>query len=143
MIITIISLIALVLGIVFFVILKIKEPDGFTETWYDNLGIAAVATSLFGVIAMSICSVLIITSHATTEINIAKAEIKYNALSKQVAVINSDYEDVSKATVIQNVAEWNMNVEKEKYWTYNPLTSWFYSQKYTESLKYIDLDLLK
>lgn len=143
MIITIISLAAFVLGIVFFVILKIKEPDGFTETWYDNLGVAAIATSLYGIVATLICAALIIASHATTEINIAKAEIKYNALSKQVAVINSDYEDVSKATVIQNVAQWNMNVEKEKYWTYNPLTSWLYSQKYTESLKYIDLDLLE
>lgn len=143
MIITIISLTAFVLGVVFFAILKIKEPDGFTETWYDNLGIVAIATSLYGIVATLICAALIIASHATAEINIAKAEIKYNALSKQVAAINSDYEDVSKATVIQNAAEWNMNIEKEKYWTYNPLTSWFYSQKYTESLKYIDLDSLE
>lgn len=143
MIITIISLIVLGFGIVSFIILKANEPDGFLKTWCNNLGIAAIATSLFGVIATFICAVLIIASHATTEINIAKAEIKYNALSAQVAVINSDYENISKATVIQNVAEWNMNIEKEKYWTYNPFTSWFYSKKYTESLKYIDLDSLE
>ena len=143
MIITIISLAAFVLGIVFFAILKIKESDGFTETWYCNLGIAALAASLFGIVATFICSVMIISSYATADVRINESKIKYDALVKQVAVINSDYKDVSKATVIQNVAEWNMNVEKEKYWTYNPLTSWFYSQKYTESLKYIDLDSLE
>lgn len=142
MIITIISLIALGLGIVF---LTILETNGRVQQkpWYDNLVIAMIICFPFGVIATFICAVLIITSHATTEINIAKAEIKYNALSAQVAVINSDYENISKTTVIQNVAEWNMNIEKEKYWTYNPFTSWFYSQKYTESLKYIDLDSLE
>ncbi len=144
MIITIISLIALGFGIMSFIILKANEPDGFAETWCSNLGIAAIATSLFGVIATFICAALIIASHATTEINIAKAEIKYNALSAQVAVINSDYENVLyKTTVIKNVADWNMNVEKEKYWTYNPFTSWFYSPNYTESLKYIDLKSLE
>lgn len=142
MIITIISLIALGLGIAF---LTILETNGRVQQqpWYDNLVIAMIICFSFGIVATLICAALIIASHATAEINIAKAEIKYNALSEQVAVVNSDYEDVSKATVIQNVAEWNMNVEKEKYWTYNPLTSWFYSQKYTESLKYIDLDLLE
>lgn len=143
MIITLISLVTLGLGIVFFIILKANESDGFLKMWYSNLGIAAIATSLFGIIATFICAVLIIASHATTEINIAKAEIKYNALSAQVAVINSDYGDISKATVIQNVVDWNMNAGKEKYWTYNPFTSWFYSQKYTETLKYIDLDSLE
>ena len=142
MIITIISLIALGLGIAF---LTILETNGRVQQqpWYDNLVIAMIICFSFGIVATLICAALIIASHATAEINIAKAEIKYNALSEQVAVVNSDYEDVSKATVIQNVAEWNMNVGKEKYWTYNPLTSWFYSQKYTESLKYIDLKSLE
>lgn len=143
MIVTIVSLAALGLGIAFWIILKTNESDGFIETWYDNLGIAAIATSIFGIIAIFLCLTPIIASHATSDLHINKAKIKYDALVAQVEVLNSDYEDISKATVIQNVADWNMNVEKEKYWTYNPFTSWFHSPKYTESLKYIDLDSLE
>lgn len=52
----------------------------------------------------------------------------------------SDYEDVSKTTVIANAYDWNKEVHNAKYWAKNPWTSWFWSQKLVDSLEYIELD---
>ena len=53
---------------------------------------------------------------------------------------NSDYEDASKAAVIQRVYEWNKKVYNAKYWSSNPLTNWFWNKKYVDSLEYIELE---
>ena len=66
--------------------------------------------------------------------------LERESIVKQVECISSDYEDVSKATVIANVYDWNKEVHNMKYWAKNPWTSWFYSQKFVDSLEYIELE---
>ena len=75
--------------------------------------------------------------------DIYEAGLERNAIIKQIGVINTDYEDISKATVIKNVYDWNKNVHSIKYYGKNPWTSWFWSQKYVDSLEYIDVEWLE
>ena len=49
-----------------------------------------------------------------------------------------DAENISKSDVIKDVSEWNKMVLEKKYWSKNPWTSWFFSQKVVDDLKYID-----
>ena len=77
---------------------------------------------------------------ANIGVDIYNAKLEYDAIAKQVECINSDYEDVSKAAVIQRVYEWNKKVYNAKYWSNNPLTNWFWNKKYVDSLEYIELE---
>lgn len=93
-----------------------------------------------GVIIAFICIVCLICGHCAVDKSIYDAELEYNALIKQVEAVNSEYEDVSKATVINRVYKWNKGVYSEKYWAENPWTNWFYDKDYVNSLKYIDME---
>lgn len=72
--------------------------------------------------------------------DIYEHNLERESIVKQVECISSDYEDVSKTTVIANAYDWNKEVHNAKYWAKNPWTSWFWSQKLVDSLEYIELD---
>ena len=81
-----------------------------------------------------------ITNIMLDDKDIYEYSLKRESIVKQVECISSDYEDVSKATVIANVYDWNKEVYNAKYWASNPWTSWFWSQKFVDSLEYIELE---
>ena len=114
---------------------------GFREKFYsleDFFDIVAFFSALIGIIGIFICIFCIICGHAGVECKIERNQIAYESLCERLEIINSDYEDVSKSDVINDIAEWNKDVYSVKYWSKNPWTSWFYSQEEADALQFIE-----
>ena len=94
--------------------------------------------SAIGGIFFAGCIVVIICMHVGVNKNIEINRIEYESLCHRLEIVNSDYEDMSKSDVIKDISEWNKAVLYKKYWAKSPWTSWFYSQKVVDELKYID-----
>ena len=105
--------------------------------WRDIEDDIPAVLSVVGFICLICCIVGIICSHVGENKNIEMNNIEYESLCNRLEIINSDYEDMSKSDVIKDVSEWNKMVLEKKYWAKNPWTSWFFSQKVVEELKYI------
>ena len=101
--------------------------------------IATIVTTTTSILMVFVISLVFFITHIGTNQQIIKNEIEYKALIKQVEIIDSDYEDVSKTRVIQNVAEWNKKVASAKYWVKNPWTRWLCNKKVADNLKFIDM----
>lgn len=106
--------------------------------WRDIEDDIPVVLSVVGFICLICCIIGIICAHVGENKNIEMNNIEYESLCNRLEIINSDYEDMSKSDVIKDVSEWNKMVLEKKYWAKNPWTSWFFSQKVVDELKYID-----
>ena len=129
MIITLIGIGLFVLGIIG---LKFSKSEGLEAGSF-----VAIIIGFFWIFA---CSTLIVINTVTAEKDIYNARLERECIVKQLEIINSDYEDISKSTVIQNLYDWNEKVHDTKYWSSNPLTNWFWNKKYVDSLEYIELE---
>ena len=106
--------------------------------WRDIEDDIPVGLSAISFIFLIFCIIGIICAHAVENKNIEMNNIEYESLCQRLEIVNSEYEDMSKSDVIKDVSEWNKMVLEKKYWAKNPLTSWFFSQKVVDELKYID-----
>ena len=106
--------------------------------WRDIEDDIPVVLSVVGFICLICCIIGIICAHVGENKNIEINNIEYESLCNRLEIINSDYEDMSKSDVIKDVSEWNKMVLEKKYWAKNPWTSWFFSQKVVDDLKYIE-----
>lgn len=134
---TLLGIVLLVIGIITYVINeKICSLD-----WRDTvtMGISLTGITIGGIMSV-VCLVMLILAHVHVDKQIHDADVKYESLVKQVECIDSDYEDMSKASVIENVYEWNKDVYDAKYWSENKWTNWFYDKDYVDSLKYIEME---
>ncbi len=110
------------------------------ERWrYSDWDVIGAGLAIINVGILIFCAFIIWSVHFSADAEIAKDQIKYDSLCKRYEIIQSEYEDVSKTEVIKDIAEWNMAVQHEKYWSENLLTNWFYSKKHADSLQYIDI----
>ena len=57
----------------------------------------------------------------------------------EVKIADAGNDDAAKILAIQNVSEWNQKVKEDKYWTYNPWTSWYHNEKVVDAEKVIKL----
>lgn len=128
---TLITVALLVIGITLVI-----TDDGCND-WLFGLGETCLVLGLF--IGFIIGAIAII-NHTAVNKSIYEAEMQYESLTKQLQTIDSEYEDVSKAEVIQKVYDWNTEVYKSKYWTDSPWTNWLCSKKYSDSLKYVEME---
>ena len=102
---------------------------------------ATSAISLvIGICITIILGIIIILTHSCIDNDIYTSKLTYESLIDRIEYIDSDYEDVSKSEVIKDIYEWNKSVHSAKYWSSNPWTNWFWSQKYVDSLEYIELE---
>ena len=106
--------------------------------WRDIEDDIPVVLSVVGFICLICCIIGILCAHVGENKNIEMNNIEYESLCQRLELVNPDYEDVSKSDVIKDVSEWNKMVLEKKYWSKNPWTSWFFSQKVVNELKYID-----
>lgn len=137
---TLLSIVLLVIGIISFII----NEKMSTWDWRDNITMVVGVTGVMaGGVMLIVCFVMLILAHTNVNKTIHDADMQYKSLVKQVECIDSDYEDVSKATVIENVYEWNRDVYDAKYWSENKWTNWFYDKDYVDSLKYIEMEEYK
>lgn len=132
MIIVLFLIIMAIIGIVISIIVPKIAP-------YSEWDVVGAMLTIINVTGLIICAFMIFLVHFSEDAEIAKDQIKYESLCKRYEIIQSEYEDVSKAEVIKDIAEWNRAVQHQKYWSENLLTNWFYSKKYADSLQYIDI----
>lgn len=137
MIITLITIAVFVLGVIGYIFYNRDIIPWKCEEGIELLSLCAIGISS---IAILIEFLTIIGSQCTANKCIYEYSLERESIVKQVECISSDYEDVSKATVIANVYDWNKKVHNTKYWAKNPWTSWYYSQKFVDSLEYIELE---
>lgn len=137
MILTLIGIGLIVLGIIFYYIYS-KVALSF------NISFLLEATSaislVIGICITIILGIIIILTHSCIDNDIYTSKLTYESLIDRIEYIDSDYEDVSKSEVIKDIYEWNKSVHSAKYWSSNPWTNWFWSQKYVDSLEYIELE---
>ncbi len=136
MLLTLIGIILCVSGFVG-LILSADRPRYFDSGIEILSGIALG----IGFIWLIVCIAFIIIVHCTIidNINISNEQYEREAIEKQVECLSSNYEDVSKTTVIQKAYDWNKKVYNAQYWSNNIWTNWFWSKKYVDSLEYIEL----
>ena len=137
MIITLIGIGLLFLAIICFVCC---EKCLFSYDVDDFICVIGIILCVAGIVVTLTSGTVIGCANIGVDRDIYTAKLEYDAIVKQVECINSDYEDVSKAAVIQRVYEWNKKVYNAKYWSSNPLTNWFWNKKYVDSLEYIELE---
>lgn len=132
MILTLIFLGLIILGIIF---CKLDKND--YDIYLGGLSI------VIGSACLSASIVIIAASYISAPKVIQENKLKYESLCKRCENINSEYEDISKSDLINDIAEWNMKVYDTKYWTSNPWTSWFNPPKIADNLDYICLDVFE
>ena len=137
MIITLITIVVLALGVIGGIL---SYRDIIPRKYDEHIAFWSAVAVCFAGIAMFIEIALIVDAHCAVNKNIYEYNLERESIVKQVECISSNYEDVSKATVIANVYDWNKEVHNTKYWVENPWTSWFCSQKFADSLEYIELE---
>ena len=137
MIITLITIIVFVLGVIGCIL---YNRDIVPQKCKECIALLSLCAVFMAGIAILIEIPGIISRHCAANKDIYEYSLKRESIVKQVECISSDYEDVSKATIIANVYDWNKEVYNAKYWAKNPWTSWFWSQKFVDSLEYIELE---
>lgn len=125
MILTIIAIIAVVIGLV----MMFSNREVIMELGALLFGVGGIA---------AVIMLGIIITHVGVDVYIERNRIEYEALCERLEIANSDYEDVSKSDVVKDVADWNKNVYSYKHWAYNPWTNWFYSRRVADELKIIE-----
>lgn len=138
MIITLIGIILIVLGIICFIIYNNNYSLSYKTEGFISI-ICIFSLFIGGFITLT-ALIYIISAHCTVNKDIYDASVERASIIKQIEYINTDYEDVSKVTVIQNVYGWNKKVHDTQYWSKNPWTNWFYSEDYVDSLYYIETE---
>lgn len=128
------------IALIVLTVLHVGVRDRLSYSLTDFLDIVAFLNGMIGGIGICICILCIILGHSGVECHIERNQITYESLCERLEIINSDYEDVSKSDVINDVAEWNKDVYSVKYWSKNPWTSWFYSQEEADALQFIETD---
>lgn len=129
MILTIITIIAIVIGVV--LLHKAEYDDGVL------FGLGLLFTVGGGLIAL-IMTTCIICAHVGVDAVIEENRIEYESLCQRYEIVTSEYEDVSKSDVIKDIAEWNKAVYSYKHWANNPWTSWFYSKRVADNVEMIE-----
>lgn len=137
MIITLITIVVFALGIFGYIL---YERDIIPWKYKEYIELLSFLAVFIANIAIAVEISTIICQHCTVNKDIYEHNLERESIVKQVECISSDYEDVSKTTVIANAYDWNKEVHNAKYWAKNPWTSWFWSQKLVDSLEYIELD---
>lgn len=121
---------------------KLYRFSGFL-TYSEALDALSHFSFILGIIGLIICGLLILITHTGVDAQIRSNQIEYESLCDRIDIINSDYEDISKSDVIKDVADWNERVNRALYWSQNPWTSWFYSQREVSELKFIEYGGIK
>lgn len=133
---TIIAFGLLILGIVCFILIENVNLPFIIKDFLEGVSIICL---LIGIVGSILVSVFILFIHTSVDYKIQRTQIVYDGLVKRLEIINSDYYDISKSDVIKDVSEWNLDVYSNKHWGDSKWTNWFYSKKYVDSLKYIEL----
>lgn len=135
MILTYIAMGLVIVGIVLSVV------DGSNPNKCNKLLIVLSSTSLvLGIVMGALIGLVFIANHTAVDNQIYEKQMEYESITRRLQIIDSEYEDVSKAEIIQKVYDWNTAVYLSKYWAKSPWTNWLCNKKYSDSLEYIEME---
>ena len=135
MILTYIAMGLVIIGIVLSVV------DGSNPNKCNTLLIVLSSTSLvLGIVMGALIGLVFIANHTAVDNQIYEKQMEYESITRQLQIIDSEYEDVSKAEIIQKVYDWNTAVYLSKYLAKSPWTNWLCNKKYSDSLEYIEME---
>lgn len=135
MILTYIAMGLVIVGIVLSVV------DGRNPNKCNMLLIVLSSTSLvLGIVMGALIGLVFIANHTAVDNQIYEKQMEYESITRQLQIIDSEYEDVSKAEIIQKVYDWNTAVYLSKYLAKSPWTNWVCNKKYSDSLEYIEME---
>lgn len=135
MILTYIAMGLVIVGIVLSVV------DGSNPNKCNKLLIVLSSTSsVLGIVMGALIGLVFIANHTAVDNQIYEKQMEYESITRQLQIIDSEYEDVSKAEIIQKVYDWNTAVYLSKYWAKSPWTNWLCNKKYSDSLEYIETE---
>lgn len=135
MILTYIAMGVVIVGIVLSVV------EGSNPNKCNTLLIVLSSTSLvLGIVMGALIGLVFIANHTAVDNQIYEKQMEYESITRQLQIIDSEYEDVSKAEIIQKVYDWNTAVYLSKYLAYSPWTNWLCNKKYSDSLEYIEME---
>lgn len=129
----IICLLIIILCVTFILLMTVDD----ISDWMIAICAIGLIVSILGTI---ICVPSTIIEHCNTSKKIYTKQLEYESLVKQCQAASSEYENMSKISVIKDVYEWNEYVYDAKYWSKSLWTNWFFNQKVVESLEYIDFE---
>ena len=132
-------LLVMIFAVIMVVGLILLWLDGRSCYGSDALCYAGGSAFIIGILCFVISVVIIIISHECPERQIASNNIKRDGIMKKVEILRSDYEDISKTSVIEEVTNWNRMVTHEKYGIEDPWLNWFHCKKVVDQLEYIDI----
>ena len=139
MILTLIGIGAIVLGIIVYLLHLVIDNYTPFDVDTDWLGALGIFLAILGIFHTLVIGFTLIGCRAGVQRQIAKNQIRYEGLLKEVELLNSDYEDISKVEVVKEITKWNDYVNSAQYWSENPWTSWFYVQEVVDGLDYIEV----
>lgn len=131
MILTYITMGLVIVGIVLLVV---------NDKCNELLLVLGVTSLILGILMGAVIGLVAIANHTAVDNQIYKKQMEYESITRQLQIIDSEYEDVSKAEIIQKVYDWNKAVYQSKYWAKSPWTNWLYNKKYSDSLEYIEME---
>lgn len=135
MILTYIAMGLVIIGIVLSVV------DGSNPNKCNTPLIVLSSTSLvLGIVMGALIGLVFIANHTAVDNQIYEKQMEYESITRQLQIIDSEYEDVSKAEIIQKVYDWNTAVYLSKYLAKSPWTNWLCNKKYSDSLEYIEME---
>ena len=135
MILTYIAMGLVIVGIVLSVV------DGSNPNKCNTLLIVLSSTSLvLGIVMGALIGLVFIANHTAVDNQSYENQMEYESITRQLQIIDSEYEDVSKAEIIQKVYDWNTAVYLSKYLAKSPWTNWLCNKKYSDSLEYIEME---
>lgn len=97
-----------------------------------------INSCMIGAIGLFTCIIFIMYAHVGVDNQVEVNRIQRESIERRYDTLTSQCEDMSDISVLQDIAEWNMNATKYRYWCNQPMTSWFYSKKVAQSLELID-----
>lgn len=123
---------------------KHYETGGKIRKWlYDNddfSGIIAACGLFLGILAIIICVGMIIINHYNINRQIMLSNMERDKILHKIECIDSDYEDISKTDIIEEIYTWNKKCESYKHYSYSPWTNLLFSRKVADSLDYIEIE---
>ena len=102
--------------------------------------VLGVTSLVLGILMGAVIGLVAIANHTAVDNQIYKKQMEYESITRQLQIIDSEYEDVSKAEIIQKVYDWNTAVYQSKDCAKSPWTNWLYNKKYSDSLEYIEME---
>lgn len=124
----------------FLLALLLNKKKLFSYSRRDDItAVLSIFIIVFGIISI-VCILTAFFICLGTDKQIYENELKRESIVKQLEAVNSNYEDVSKVDVIEQVYDYNADVHNEKYWASNIWTNWFYNQEVVDALEYIEME---